>query len=88
MNHLSKVLAAILIVLAGLTSVAPVYAGVASVGELPATGSGSAIGFEDEASLDLVWPEPLEFVALNNTTLDLQVTMDVSAFMPEQPADA
>ncbi len=55
----------------------------AAKGSLDASGAGNAIGFEDEAPLEALWADPLEFVVLNNTTLDLQVMMEVGGFVHE-----
>lgn len=47
-----------------------------------ASGSGEAIGFEDDAPLEATWSDPLTFVVLNNTTLELQVKLEIGDFVP------
>ena len=74
---------AVLVVLLGLLTINPVYADSA----MQVSGSGNAIEFEDETPLEVVWPNSPVFVVLNNTTFDLQVTLDVSDFVLEHPVD-
>jgi hypothetical protein len=79
MTAKQKTAAGILAALVMLCIIIPVTASTA----LGANSSGEAIGFEDDAPLQVTWDDPLEFVVLNNTTLDLQVQMSVGEFVSE-----
>lgn len=80
MNGKLKPMFALVALLVMMCMVLPVSAESTS----DASGAGDAIGFEDDAPLEVTWADGLAFVVLNNTTLDLRVKLEVGGFVLEQ----